>query len=222
MGLHRVYETNTVYGLEEGRLRRNIWRSLFVLDQFLAASLGRPPAISEDDIPDDSLRPHATQTGPDEFTTRENCAIQHGIDAAVRASQIIGMILKKIYSRQKVSSAVALTLSDECKDWIKRLPHNLHTRRLYENGTSPSEAVGIVHAHLLGLYAVILLTRPFFLYCLKVSTDKQDGARSNANFHGSMISQFAEACVTATTRSIAIAQTAFKSGLLSQRDPFSM
>ncbi len=48
LGLHRE-ETMCIFGGAEQSVRRNLWRTLFVLDRFLATSLGRPTAIRESD-----------------------------------------------------------------------------------------------------------------------------------------------------------------------------
>jgi hypothetical protein len=46
LGLHRE-ETMIIFGAEEQKARKNLWRSLFVIDRLLSCSLGRPTAISE-------------------------------------------------------------------------------------------------------------------------------------------------------------------------------
>ncbi|KAK1963511.1 hypothetical protein LY78DRAFT_683234 [Colletotrichum sublineola] len=55
LGLHRVQENHFIFKSHEIRLRRNLWRSLFVLDRFLAASLGRPVAIDEQECSTEAL-----------------------------------------------------------------------------------------------------------------------------------------------------------------------
>lgn len=55
LGLHRD-ETMRIFSNNEQAVRRNLWRSLFVLDRFLAASLGRPTAIRESDCSGPTLQ----------------------------------------------------------------------------------------------------------------------------------------------------------------------
>ncbi|KAK0734711.1 fungal-specific transcription factor domain-containing protein [Lasiosphaeria miniovina] len=52
LGLHReeaMYKL--IFSQAEMKIRRNMWKTLLILDRLLAATLGRPAAISEDDCP---------------------------------------------------------------------------------------------------------------------------------------------------------------------------
>lgn len=96
LGLHRE-ETMVIFSQEEQAARKNLWRSLFVVDRLLSCSLGRPTAISEDDCSGDALRP-TEQSAEQPF----NSAIQAGLDhtatgpcaleAAVRSCSVIGKV----------------------------------------------------------------------------------------------------------------------------------
>lgn len=55
LGLDQMEHAVDLFKNNQVALRKNIWRSLFVLDHFLAASLGRPLAISEDQCQGSSL-----------------------------------------------------------------------------------------------------------------------------------------------------------------------
>jgi hypothetical protein len=94
LGLHRE-ETMVIFSQEEQSARKNLWRSLFVIDRLLSCSLGRPTAISEDDCSGDTLHPSeqsaeqplnsGMQSGPDHDATGP-CALE----AAVRSCSVIG------------------------------------------------------------------------------------------------------------------------------------
>ncbi|EMT64056.1 Putative transcriptional regulatory protein C1F7.11c [Fusarium odoratissimum] len=74
LGIHRGHESeiNQFPANEELRvLRRNVWRSLFVLDRFLAASLGRPFAISDNEYSESSLRPPNRPSSPNKVSKRD-------------------------------------------------------------------------------------------------------------------------------------------------------
>ncbi|TXC09585.1 hypothetical protein FocTR4_00005597 [Fusarium oxysporum f. sp. cubense] len=84
LGIHRGHESeiNQFPANEELRvLRRNVWRSLFVLDRFLAASLGRPFAISDNEYSESSLRPPNRPSSPNKVSKRD--MLDPPIDASV-------------------------------------------------------------------------------------------------------------------------------------------
>ncbi|KAK3070381.1 hypothetical protein LTS18_015115, partial [Coniosporium uncinatum] len=71
LGLHRE-ETMVIFSQEDRVARRNLWRSLFVMDRFLCCCLGRPPAISEEDCSGDSLKPAELGNGLDKAQLNAN------------------------------------------------------------------------------------------------------------------------------------------------------
>uniref|UniRef100_A0A0D2XE57 Xylanolytic transcriptional activator regulatory domain-containing protein n=1 Tax=Fusarium oxysporum (strain Fo5176) TaxID=660025 RepID=A0A0D2XE57_FUSOF len=84
LGIHRGHESeiNQFPANEELRvLRRNVWRSLFVLDRFLAASLGRPFAISDNEYSESSFRPPNRPSSPNKVSKRD--MLDPPIDASV-------------------------------------------------------------------------------------------------------------------------------------------
>jgi Fungal specific transcription factor domain len=214
LGLHRVSETMVIFKSEELTVRRNLWRSLFVLDRFLAASLGRPTAISEDDCSDDAL---AT---PERPIAGDTSIASGGLDAAVRSCQVIGQILKKVYSKRKISTKVALEIADSCKTWMSSLHPDLHYSHATTGPISPIQGIAILHINLLYYHSIILLTRPFFLYLFtKIQEERMGGHQSTPRF-SSRMERFCEACVTASTHTISLVQVAFEHRYLPQRNPF--
>ena len=99
LGLHRE-ETLVISTPEMQANRRMIWRSLFILDRFLAASLGRPIAITEDeslgDILNASTPSSTSMTGTSQLTPHQIRAA--GRAASVRSGRVIGIVLKKSLS----------------------------------------------------------------------------------------------------------------------------
>ncbi|KAF2194939.1 hypothetical protein K469DRAFT_698498 [Zopfia rhizophila CBS 207.26] len=226
LGLHRE-ETMVIFSEEEQSARRNLWRSLFVVDRLLSCSLGRPTAISEDDCSGDTLRPAdpppETSFNPSgssnlkaSFSETGACALE----AAVRSCSAIGLILKKVYQQRKISTRLAQEIADTCKTWPRALPPVLHWRQA-ANAT-PSQGVAILHVNLFYCHSIILLTRPFFLYILNLETQRQisqtaTGNRAPRPF--SRMEKFSEACVIASTHTILLVQNAFEAGYLSRRNP---
>lgn len=228
LGLHRE-ETMVIFGQDEQAARRNLWRSLFVMDRFLSFSLGRPVAISEDDCSGDTLRP----AQPEEhdafgFDSAFQTSISPGktnassLEAAVRSCSVIGRILKEVYQQRKISTRLAQEIADVCKLWPKALAPQLHWRQA--PSACASQGIAILHVNLFYCHSIILLTRPFFLYILNAETQKEMGHQSNLpprNKYPRM-EKFSEACVIASSHSIVLIQAAFEAGYLPRRNPAVM
>jgi hypothetical protein len=222
LGLHRE-ETMVIFSMEEQTARRNLWRSIFVIDRLLSCSLGRPTAVSEDDCSGDSLHPaeHSAEQPFDpsvyprpDYNATGPCALE----AAVRSCSVIGLILKKVYQQRKISTRLAQEIADICKSWPRALPDILHWRQAAS--ASPSQGVAILHVNLFYCHSIILLTRPFFLYILNLETQRQVGTSTTRGPRPYLrMEKFSEACVIASTHTILLVQNAFDAGYLSRRNP---
>jgi hypothetical protein len=224
LGLHRE-ETMVIYGPQEQQARKNLWRSLFVVDRLLACSLGRPTAISESDCSGDTLhpaKPSSDSIFAQNGNTRANfdetgsCALE----AAVRSCSVIGRILKEVYQQRKISTRLAQEIADTCKEWPVALPNVLHWRQA--STATASQGVAILHVNLYYCHSIILLTRPFFLYILNMETQRQVSQASNGSRAPRpylRMEKFSEACVIASTHTILLVQNAFNAGNLSRRNP---
>ncbi|KAJ2896619.1 hypothetical protein MKZ38_005409 [Zalerion maritima] len=232
LGLHRE-ETMVIFSADELAVRRNLWRSLFVLDRFLSASLGRPAAISEDDCSGDALKTPERSGGLTGGLTGAAAAVANfatasltpssstvGLDAAVRSCHVIGEILKKVYSKRKISTRVAQEIADRHKCWPTALHPSLHWKQAMNRGISASQGIAILHVNLLYCHSIILLTRPFFLYLLtKVERERANGGHPAPRI-SSRMEKFSEACVQASYHTIVLVQIAFEGTYLPQRNPF--
>lgn len=223
LGLHRE-ETMCIFGAADQSIRRSLWRSLFVLDRFLAASLGRPTAIRESDCSGTTLSngdsspffPQASRsTGVGAVFARPNTI---GLEAAVRSCHAIGMILEKVYSQRKISIKIAQEIADECKSWNTALDPSLH----YSHASlgNPAQGIAILHVNLLYCHSIVLLTRPFFLYVMNRVHQDPTKFGNRSERHGMKMDKFGDACVTSSTHSIALVQTALENRFLPYRNPF--
>lgn len=222
LGLHRASETAHFLG-DDQMERRNVWRSLFVLDRFLAMLLGRPVAISEDGCSEDSLESPTKILGPKRMRRGQNTTVS-GLDAAVRASKIVGEVLKKVYSENKITPAAAQELVDDCKRWFDDLHPALHSSRLFNRDISiaPAQAMGILHVQLLGYHCTILITRPFFLRSFVRMRNNKPGHQVQIPQPDSRMEMISATCVSASTQIIKLTQAVFQSHILPQRNPFMM
>ena len=222
LGLHRE-ETMCIFSSAEQSIRRNLWRSLFVLDRFLAASLGRPTAIRESDCSGTTLstgeRPPFPQA-PFPTAANVNFIGPHalGLEAAVRSCHVIGVILEKVYSKRKISTKIAQEIADACKDWNKALDPSLHYQQA--KSANPAQGIAILHVNLLYCHSILLLTRPFFLFVMNKIHQEPVKPGQRAERTSTRMDKFAEACVISSSHSIALVQTALECRYLPHRTPF--
>jgi hypothetical protein len=222
LGLHRE-ETMVIFSPEEQILRKDLWRSIYVIDQFLSCSLGRPTAISEDDCSGDTLHPpESNREQPWHFSPKTvydyNETGAQALEATVRSCSVIGTILRKVYQKRRISTRLAQELSDVCKTWPRSLTPILQWRQAAT--ASPSQGVAILHVNLFYCHSIILLTRPFLLYILNKETQRHvEQPRTRGPRPFIRMEKFSEACVIASVHTILLVQNAFEAGYLSRRNP---
>lgn len=217
LGLHRVQENHSIFTSDDVKLRRNLWRSLFVLDRFLAASLGRPAAIAEDECSPDALEVFEKGSSGELIKVSDDA---DGLNAAVRSCQIVGKILKTIYARRRISIRVAQETADQCKTWSKALHPTLESRRVRADPSDPSRGIAALHVNLLHCHSVILLTRPFFICLLSKVHNERSGHKLPVPRWINRTSKYCEACFLAANQTIGLVRQAFESTYLPQRNPF--
>ncbi|KAL7809934.1 fungal-specific transcription factor domain-containing protein [Trichoderma gracile] len=217
LGLHRIRDTMVKFNNEIER--RNLWRSLFVLDRFLATALGRPAAISEEDCSSDSLDSPAdllldtAQQGEDMIRTVS-------LDSSVRICRSIGVMLKRVYSERKISTKLAQEIVDDCQLWAFNGHPSLAASDLL-NGKAPAEmGIPILHVHLFHYHSILLLSRPFFIDLLVKTRPTISGDVEPLHRTFSRSEKFSQACVAASTHSVTLVQAAFEAKILPRRNPF--
>lgn len=215
LGLHRE-ETLIIFPPSEQHIRRQVWRSLFVMDRFLAVSLGRPPAIHEGDCSGDALNPPPTSPHP---TPTDMKFYHSGLEAGVRGCHILSVIIKDVYSKRKVSTKIAQDIAEKCKIWPKTLPPALHWRQA--SPSNPRQAILILDVNMLYCHAIILFTRPFFLYMLSAEMQRTHmGSKHDPEPRRGKTEKFSEACTIAAIHTISLIQTACEGGYLPMQNPF--
>ncbi|SPQ22320.1 a8408ea9-1c31-4923-ba58-a52b71f5b913 [Thermothielavioides terrestris] len=189
---------DVIFTAAEMRVRRNVWKSLFVLDRFLAATMGRPTAICEDDCSckiigdNDAIDTQAVGTPViDQVHTSS-------FDACVEICHIIGVTLK-VFSRRKISTAKVQEIIDMSKNWDDRAP---------------------LHVDLLSLHSLILLTRQLFVMHNWMLVEERSGIKKSPQIRESPMARFSEACVIASYRTIKLTRTVWQDGYLPRRNPF--
>lgn len=217
LGLHRE-ETLVIFPAEQQSARRNLWRSLFVLDRFLSASLGRPMAIADEECSGEVLNPSSSLYSAPQLDSHQLCAA--GLEAAVRSCHVVGIILKKVYLQRKISTRLAKELADQCKSWPENLSPALHWRQASRQNRR--QAIAILHANQIYCHSIILLTRPFFLYLLsgEIQQTRLGVGQWPQRSRGRM-EKFSDACLTASLHTIALVQNALEGQYLPRLNAFT-
>ncbi|KAH6625023.1 fungal-specific transcription factor domain-containing protein [Chaetomium sp. MPI-SDFR-AT-0129] len=219
LGLHRE-ETmrDVIFSPVEMKVRRNLWKTLFILDRFLAASLGRPTAISEDDCSckifgrDSSHLPTMGGSGFDHVHTSS-------LDACVETAHIIGVTLK-VFSRRRISTAKVQEIIDMSRNWDQASRAQSFRRHSAGGPANPAHGVASLHASLISLHSLILLTRQLFVMHNWMLVEERSGIKKSPQIRESAMARFSEACVVASYRTIEIARSAWEDGYLPRRNPF--
>ncbi|KAI1433592.1 fungal-specific transcription factor domain-containing protein [Xylaria sp. CBS 124048] len=216
LGLHRE-ESMEVFPHEECSVRKRLWRTLFILDRFLSACLGRPTAISEEDCSDIEFKTTPCSSPMDGRPESTHLA---ALEAAVKSCQVIGMTLKRVYSKRKISTIVGQEIAASLETWNKELPASLHWRRLISRNIDSTEGMAILHINLLHCHSVMLLTRPFFLCLLNKSAVGLVGSNSKPSRLSHKMENFAQTCVEASQHTLVLTQAVLDEKYLPQCDPF--
>ena len=216
LGLHRE-ETLVVFPAEQQTARRNLWRSLFIMDRFLSASLGRPMAIADEECSGEILHSSSSLYSAPQLDSHQYCTA--GLEAAVRSCHVVGIILKKVYLQRKVSTRLAQELADQCKSWPENLSPALHWRQASRKDRR--QAIAILHSNQVYCHSIILLTRPFFLYLLSAEIQQTHlGAGQWLQQTRGRMKKFSDACLIASTHTVALIQNAYEGQYLPKLNPF--
>ncbi|KAL4981352.1 fungal-specific transcription factor domain-containing protein [Aspergillus falconensis] len=212
VGIHRR-DANSLFTARERRARERVWKSLRMMDLFLSASLGRPPATSDFDY---DLR-------EDEVSRRESHLTRDQLSTTVVSlCRIFERVLTEVYMRQVVSINLAENISNQHRAWVRTLPAflQLQTERLDSRTLEESLAA----AHVFGSYywSIILLTRPFLIFWVSqyVRSKKGSAAAPVSRNGTSRLSLFADACVYSALRGLDIVEGLSRYEALPRRLPF--
>jgi len=220
LGLHRD-ESLCVFLAEDRLVRKNLWKTLFILDRFLSACLGRPTAISEEDCSTCAFEFSRSATGSSVDLGTEATHLA-ALEAAMKSSQVIGMILKGVYSNRKISTVIAQDIANSLDTWNKELPRSLHWRRLINGGIDSTQGIAILHINLLHCHSVMLLTRPFFLYLLNKGRIGLEGKYTKPSRVSHKVENFAQTCLQASQHTLVLTQAVLDAKYLPQCNPFVM
>lgn len=151
--------------------RRRLFKTLYILDRITSILLGRPLIIDDydwddfdsEDVYDRDLDGNLIKD------TRFECMIQ-----ACKISKLLGKVVRNYYSDGIINPYKAEKLAIELKLWSLSLPEPLQIDKIFNPSNPPSKIaepwidhkVTLLLLHLSQLYAIVLLSRPFFMYLI--------------------------------------------------------
>lgn len=218
LGLHR----GPIFSESDRRSRQRIWQSLRMVDLFLSATLGRSPSTSE----------HVEGSPPESSAPKLDASLGALFAPALAGlCSIIEKTLDDVYRKRVVSIHTADKISQRYRTWASKLPppaSAVHGDEESEPLSPNHEIIRILGwAHVMSTYhwSIILLTRPFLMFCVSSSDrttsffeDLQKGARSGAP----SISDLADSCVDSALKILDIAEDLIMHPALPRRLPFTL
>ncbi|KAF3062065.1 Filamentous growth regulator 27 [Daldinia childiae] len=204
IGIHRT-EMNARFGPAIQCHRDRLWTSLRVLDLYLSASMGRPPATSDIDCT-------VSYVAMDE----RRCENIDLLNASSQIFLIMEAIVIEVYSRRKVSYQLTEGICCQLREWSTRwLPklntivgqaintadgaHDINDGQEGQNETKHQDVrlvSGACQVLCCYYYAVMLVSRPFLMYELqKRLEDDTTSATYSKSSPISGKSKLADACV---------------------------
>lgn len=214
VGIHRK-DANALFCGRERRARERVWKSLRMMDLFLSASLGRPPATSDYDY---DVRDDALVSGEQQRNLTPDQQIS---TAVISLCRIFGRILTDVYMKQVISINVAEAISNQHRAWVQALPEALKIQaEKLENKTMEDT---LAAAHVFGSFhwSIILLTRPFLIYRVaQYVKNKGDSSSADSRSGNSRIPIFADACVYSALRGLDVVDDLSRFPSLPRRLPF--
>lgn len=221
LGLHQVNAYRTIFQDHEVTavlLRKNIWRSLFVLDRLMSEFLGRPTVVSDDN---DFLGTLGVQLWGNTKQT-ESLGVA-GLNATVAACQAMGHIIGTVYTKSRqVSVRTGHELLDECMNRLALLPNQLRAERISNELLRPWEGLVVLHANLLENHCQLLATRPFFLYLLYRMQERNLNNTKLGYRPSPELEKLSQSCLEASRRTVTMLRAAHSSDWLPRRNAFML
>lgn len=184
LGIHKPHDGPLIASNEaSSEEMTKLWKGLFVLDTFVAAFLGRPASVIQDEC---GFPPLNQPTGSD-LSNHERC-----LDSNVMVSETIRKILKLMYTERGFPAEEAMSL-------LRR--NNLDpSHRDQSDGECDAtvDDLAVLRARLLRNYATVLITRPFLVQDLFASSKNPSFKRSDKTWKA-----LSKLCISAALDTVA-------------------
>ena len=207
LGLHRR-DVSALYDHADFLVRERLWKAIRIMDLFMSASLGRPPATTE---------------------TRDTTAAEN-YSASNDLCWIFENILTGIYAKRAVTTENLERISELHRKWSSRFTADLQSDETRPNGSFSqgddlNANIGLIHLKEAYYWTIILVSRPFLVeYASSILDQKhmEGSASSNSNPWQPSSSHFVvvQACVDCALRTAELLQPLVSETLVPKRLPF--
>jgi hypothetical protein len=205
LGLHQR-DVSLLYESNEYATRERLWRGIRVLDLFMSASLGRPPATRE---------------------TRDT-RVSDGYSASNDLCWIFENILMGIYTKRMITKEILDKISELHREWASRFTEGLETDGILPepllclNG-SVVPNIGLIHIKEAYYWTIMLLTRPFLVEHVSTMLEhkRPEGSDPTSSHAEPILSKtvLVQACVDSAIRTADLLQPIVSTDLAPKRLP---
>ena len=141
LGIHTDESPSSgVDGNIDEATRKNIWQTLFILDQFMAACLGRPQFIQNTYVLQLAPKDSSSSLNPPQY--RGSPAIR----AITRSCNFISIILSKAYNGKCLLNSQFQEIAKECMSWPNELDDKMRWRN--EESINLDQKISLMHVNL--------------------------------------------------------------------------
>ena len=214
LGIHR-HETNRDFVCEAGIERERAWKSLRVCDLFLCASMGRPPATSENGC---NITETAITSTRDRASALASCQVS---SAMFRICHVFERILVEMYANREVSLDLAHSISQQHRQWATQLPSILKIDGLSKGqpiANAPTQSMGSRMLTMAYYYSILLLSRPFLSIDVGAH-QSQVIQKQSQDIISKSITIYADACVDSAVKAVALGSNVALDESMPRRQP---
>ncbi|KAF4338160.1 cyclopentanone 1 2-monooxygenase [Fusarium beomiforme] len=204
LGIHRR-DVSLLYDSAEYNARERLWRALRIMDLFMSASLGRPPATIE---------------------TRDTTSTEEDYSASNDLCWIFENILTSVYSKRVIATECLEKVSQLHRDWTLRFERGLQTDGIRPSGPFYPGAdevpnIGLLHLKEAYYWTINLLSRPFLIqYVSYMLAQRTSDLGPKPNLQGHLI--VVQACIDSAFRTADLLYPLVSTALVPKRLPFAV
>ncbi|CAX41718.1 zinc cluster transcription factor, putative [Candida dubliniensis CD36] len=164
LGLHRNFVNEQFSKItSEYEYRKKLFRSLYISDRISSVFIGRPLIINDYDWDDPARFKRSDASGvPVDFNSK--CHIE-----LTRICTLVGRIVANFYQDKMIDVKKTKNLAIQLRLWLKSLDPDLAFNNILKpselsNNEDNANTVILLGIHVLHLWAIMLLSRPFFMF----------------------------------------------------------
>jgi hypothetical protein len=206
LGIHRR-DVSLLYESEEYIVRERLWRGLRIMDLFMSASLGRPPATVE---------------------TRDTTS-EEDYSASNDLCWIFENILTGIYSKRVITKELLERISQLHRSWSLRFERGLQIdgirpRGPFYPGTDEIPNIGLLHLKEAYYWTINLLSRPFLIQYVSAILEQRSSNPSDSSSTHNLQSHLivVQACIDSAFRTADLLHPLVSAALVPKRLPFAV